>query len=239
MIVLAHWDTYSERGRQSKADQCTVCRTLIFASPIQEIPISDPFGGRDIVPSRSTTERRGRDDPANTPILARLGRSQAERDRRRVPDYTARPPYRRAFSVQQEHPIMYPFAHSHAHQHQHAHRFPSSVDHADDHVARTNETPRTYRNVSFHSHSGPFPEQHAGRRTMPHERSDRSKEGRPTDLYPPNGRRQFTTLTRSLTERRPKVARLDTNFRRSFTGRVEDYRTEVAKRTNFSMETSL
>ncbi|KAK1133349.1 hypothetical protein K0M31_011164 [Melipona bicolor] len=46
-------------------------------------------------------------------------------------------------------------------------------------------------------------------------------------------------LTRSLTERRTKSSRNDAAFRRSFTGRVEDYGTENNKWANLNMETSL
>lgn len=46
-------------------------------------------------------------------------------------------------------------------------------------------------------------------------------------------------LQRSLTERRARSARNEANFRRSFTGRVEDYRGENSKWANLNMETSL
>lgn len=72
--------------------------------------------------------------------------------------------------------------------------------------------------------------------------NDRSQETNSinSNLYSPRTRRQLAGLTRSFTERRrSKAARFDRNFRRSFTGRVEDYRTENARRANFSMETSL
>jgi len=74
---------------------------------------------------------------------------------------------------------------------------------------------------------------------------NRLSEDNPIISRMPNRRYQqpnyipSTGLTRSFTERRPRLARIDKNFRRSFTGRVEDYRAEYARRTNFSMETSL
>ncbi|XP_014485203.1 PREDICTED: uncharacterized protein LOC106749847 isoform X2 [Dinoponera quadriceps] len=245
-------------------------RTLIFASPLQKIPSSDPFGGKDLVPGRSSMERNLRENP--TPVLARLARSTADREaKRRVPDYNR---HRRVYNVQQERPVMHPFLHSHAqHQHQHQHQHPllqhrlPSVDHGDRmDDFQTNETP--YRsNVSLPPHNSLFSE-HAGRRSMirtSSEQYDRSTgDRRPIDLRSLNRRHQCAGLTRSFTERRPKVARLDRNFRRSFNGRVEDYRTEDyrtenyrtedyrtedyrtedyrmenTKRRNFSMETSL
>lgn len=126
---------------------------------------------------------------------------------------------------------------------------------------QTNETPHSYRgNVSL---PPPFSE-HASKRPMmmtSGEQYDRSTgDRRPTDFYSLNRRHQCAGLTRSFTERRPpKLAQLDRNYRRSFTGRVEDYRAEDyraedyrpedyraedyrmenARRMNFSMETSL
>lgn len=211
------------------------------------------------MPGRSSLERNVREDP--TPMLARLARSSVDRDKRRVPEYNR---HRRVYNVQQEHPVVHPFLHTHAqhpyqHQYQHQHQHPRphrlpSVEHADrmDDFHRTNETPQSYRrNVSLpppHSHS-PFSE-HASKRSMmmtSSEQYDRSiGDRRTTDLHSLNRRHQCAGLTRnrSLTERRPKVARLDRNFRRSFTGRVEDYREEDyrmenTRRMNFSMETSL
>jgi len=107
--------------------------------------------------------------------------------------------------------------------------------------ARAEEMLQKYRNdVSFLSYDELLSERANRWSTSLNENDDRFRENHPTNLkYLPSRRRQAAGLTRSLTERRPKIARLDRNFRRSFTGRVEDYRMENAKRTNFSIETSL
>lgn len=190
---------------------------------------------------RSSMERNVRTEDS-TPVLARLARSSAERDKRRVPgvDYAR---HRRVY--QQERPVMHPFHHTHS---PHQHRLPS-VEHPADDFRQSHETPQSYRgNVSLPPHSHNLFAEHAtSKRSMrsmsSSEQYDRSVgDRRPsTDLYSLNRRHQCAGLTRSLTERRPKAARLDRNFRRSFTGRVEDYRTEsrMERRANFSMETSL
>lgn len=109
-------------------------------------------------------------------------------------------------------------------------------------INRIKTTPRASRNDFFAEH-------HASSRPILRnaEQVNRNRlgEDRSVISYTPNRQYQranyvpSTGLTRSLTERRPRLARTDKNFRRSFTGRVEDYRAEYARRTNFSMETSL
>lgn len=134
---------------------------------------------------------------------------------------------------------MYPFPHSHAHQQQYTRKFPTSIDYVDDIDVRTNETTsQTYRNeVSIPSNNELLSDD-VSRNPIPS--SNEFREDRLANTYSPNRRRhQFAGLSRSLTERRPRMVRPDKNFRRSFTGRVEDYRTEGSKRTIFSMETSL
>jgi len=107
--------------------------------------------------------------------------------------------------------------------------------------ARAEEMSQKYRNdVSFFSYDELFSERANRWSTSSNENDDRFRGNRPTNSkYLPSRRCQAAGLTRSLTERRPKIARPDRNFRRSFTGRVEDYRMENARRTNFSIETSL
>ncbi|XP_018369367.1 PREDICTED: uncharacterized protein LOC108765252 [Trachymyrmex cornetzi] len=234
----------SERDRMYNNDQKREStRTLIFASPIQEVFPGDPFGGKNIVPVRNLRECSAReDDSANdSAMLIRplSSRSPAVRDARCLPtDYPTRNPLR-------PDSITYPLPHVmhsswnnwHERKLQYLlhNRYPLE---AMGTSARAEETSRGYRNdVSFRSYDGLHSERTNRWSTSSNECDDRSHESH--SKYLSNRRRQVAGLTRSLTERRPKVARLNRNFRRSFTGRMEDYRMENAKRTNFSIETSL
>lgn len=140
-------------------------------------------------------------------------------------------------------------------------RSPSTtVDANVDVRVRVDETPplpppRAYRNdVALPPPYGGLLAERAMRwSTSSNEYDDtRSHEGRSADFYTPNRRRQNPHLNPhrqnrpglrpgSFRERRaPKLVHTDRNFRRSFTGRVEDYRAENdLRRANFSMETSL
>ncbi|XP_024882401.1 uncharacterized protein LOC112461403 isoform X1 [Temnothorax curvispinosus] len=221
-------------------------RTLIFASPIQEVFPGDPFGGKDIVPVRNLRERSAREgDPVNNPVmLTRPSRSLTVRDARCFStDYT-RNPFRPDSTT-------YPLPHvTHPHWRERELQYLLHNRHPLEPMGTSTrareETPRAYRNVdiSFASYDGMLSERANRWSTSSNEYDDRSREGHTANpKYLSNRRRQTAGLTRSLTERRPKVARLDRNFRRSFTGRVEDYRMdyrmENARRTNFSIETSL
>ncbi|KYM79300.1 hypothetical protein ALC53_10259, partial [Atta colombica] len=218
-------------------------RTLIFASPIQEVFPGDPFGGKDIVPVRNLRECSARegDSTNDSAMLIRplSSRSPAVRDARCLPtDYPTRNPLR-------PDSITYPLPHVmhsswnnwHEKKLQYLLHNRYSFE-AMGTSARAEETSRGYRNdISFRSYDGLHSERMNRWSTSSNEYDDRSREGH--SKYLSNRRRQVAGLTRSLTERRPKVARLNRNFRRSFTGRMEDYRMENAKRTNFSIETSL
>ncbi|RLU17160.1 hypothetical protein DMN91_011229 [Ooceraea biroi] len=245
----------SERSRAYAGDQKREgFRTLIFASPIQEVCPGDPFRGKNIVPVASSMERGFRENPAHP------SRSSIDRDAFRshiLNDYpgewgvSADP--RRSSSVAYPSLVVRPsyrYSEREFHYHTHA-RFneTSTPVNVADNASRM-EAPRAYRNEFA------FPntlEHRAGSRSML--QSPRSEqptpsrlgEDRPVISYTPSRQHQranyvpSTGLTRSLTERRPRLARTDKNFRRSFTGRVEDYRAEYARSTrrNFSMETSL
>jgi len=133
--------------------------------------------------------------------------------------------------------------------HHHMHNEPSNPINAIDNASRI-ESLRAYRNDFTFLNTA---ERYVSSRPVlrsPNEQinsnsDNRLSENDPMILHMPNRRYQqpnyvpSTGLTRSFTERRPRLARTDKNFRRSFTGRVEDYRAEYARRTNFSMETSL
>ncbi|XP_070152305.1 uncharacterized protein [Polyergus mexicanus] len=232
-------------------------RTLIFASPIQEVFPGDPFGGKNIVPVGNTMEYIAREDSVHP------SRSPAIRDTRCVPDgyigeRTGRVPAEplRADSV-----ACPPRAAHHSYRHERDLRFllhgrnPSTtVDTNVDVRVRVDEMPplpppRAYRNdVTLPPYGGPLSERAKRWSTSSNEYDDtRSHEGNPADFYTPDRRHQLNPhrlnrpgLTRSFRERRPKLVHTDRNFRRSFTGRVEDYRIEnELRRANFSMETSL
>ncbi|XP_072754578.1 uncharacterized protein [Anoplolepis gracilipes] len=238
-------------------------RTLIFASPIQEVFPGDPFGGKNIVPVGNSMEYTAhREDPS------RPGRSPAVRDPRCAPDgyageRTGRVPAEPFRADGVAFPIPSRIAHP-SYRHERDLRYllqsrsPSTttVDTNVDVRVRVDETPplpppRAYRNdVNLPPAYGGPPSERAKRwSTSSNEYDDtRSHEGRSADFYTPDRRHQFNAhrlnrppgLTRSFRERRPKLVHTDRNFRRSFTGRVEDYRIEnELRRANFSMETSL
>ncbi|XP_077264760.1 uncharacterized protein LOC143898848 isoform X4 [Temnothorax americanus] len=221
-------------------------RTLIFASPIQEVFPGDPFGGKDIVPLRNLRERSTREgDPVNNPaMLTRPSRSLTVQDAKCFSTNYTRNPFRPDSTT-------YPLPHvTHPHWHERELQYLLHNRHPLEPMGTSTraqeETPRAYRSVdiSFASYDGMLSERANRWSTSSNEYDDRSREGHTAKpKYLSNRRRQTAGLTRSLTERRPKVARLDKNFRRSFTGRVEDYRMdyrmENARRTNFSIETSL
>ncbi|EFN72403.1 Transmembrane protein 151B [Camponotus floridanus] len=236
-------------------------RTLIFASPLQEVFPGDPFGGKNIVPIGNSMEYTGREDSA------RPSRSPAIRDPpgRCVADAyigerTGRVPVEpfRADAVAYPPRIAHP-----SYRHERDLRFllqtrsPSTTMDANVDVrVRVDETPplpppRAYRNdAALPPPYGGLPSERAKRwSTSSNEYDDmRSYEGRPADFYTPDRRHQLNQhrpnrpglRPGSFRERRPKLVHTDRNFRRSFTGRVEDYRAENdLRRANFSMETSL
>ncbi|KAI4479089.1 hypothetical protein M0804_011228 [Polistes exclamans] len=55
-------------------------RTLIFASPIQEVCPDDPFGGKNVVPTRNQNYHNEEISSSNVPMLVKLRRSFTERD---------------------------------------------------------------------------------------------------------------------------------------------------------------
>lgn len=195
-----------------KSDDCLIrfgFRTLIFASPIQEVCPGDPFGGKDVVRTRqevdSTTPT---EEAANQTVLGQLGLRSLDRrsSRRRECRYsdTSCPPSFFSCPPDRQHP--YPYA------------FSASTDAVDAMRLKQSQT-RAYR------HGASFPPYEGG--------SSGEKGGEP-------GNESKGELQRSFTERRTRSARSDANFRRSFTGRVEDYRAESNNKwANLNMETSL
>ncbi|XP_043493753.1 uncharacterized protein LOC122518749 [Polistes fuscatus] len=55
-------------------------RTLIFASPIQEVCPDDPFGGKNVVPTRNQSYHNEEMSSSNVPMLVKLRRSFTERE---------------------------------------------------------------------------------------------------------------------------------------------------------------
>lgn len=243
-------------------NQCRLYRTLIFASPIQEVFPGDPFGGKNIVPVGNSMDYTVREDHA------RPSRSPAVRDTRCAPDgYTEERTGRVPVEPFRADGVAYtpPRAAHPSHRHERDLRYllhgrspstTSSLDASVDVRVRVDETPplpppRAYRNdfSPLPPYRGPSLSERANRwSTSSNEYDDaRSHEGRSADFYTPNRRHQLPPhqlnrpgMTRSFRERRPKLVHTDRNFRRSFTGRVDDYRIEnELRRANFSMETSL
>jgi len=187
---------------------------------------------------RNLKERSTREGDSVNDLLAQPSRSLAIQDTKCFPTYyQTRNPFRPDSITYPLSHVMDPPCHERELQYLLHNRHPLE---AMDTSARA-EMLQKYRNdVSFLSYDELLSERANKWSTSLNENDDRFRENHPTNSrYLPSRRRQTAGLTRSLTERRPKITRLDKNFRRSFTGRVEDYRMENARRTNFSIETSL
>ncbi|XP_033335867.2 uncharacterized protein LOC117225836 isoform X2 [Megalopta genalis] len=199
-------------------------RTLIFASPIQEVCPGDPFGGKDVIRTRQEVDSTPTDESPSHTVLTQLGRSLArdrKGSRRRFQDFkrqrysdTSHPS---SFSCPPDRQHPYPYA------------FSASTDAVDTIDFDKNQmSPRVYQQgASFPPYEGP--------------NRNRVAVDQPADpaATETSSKSPSKELTRSLTERRAKPIRNDANLRRSFTGRVEDYRTENNKWPNLNMETSL
>ncbi|XP_033302968.1 uncharacterized protein LOC117207148 isoform X2 [Bombus bifarius] len=206
-------------------------RTLIFASPIQEVCPGDPFGGKDVVRTRQEVDSTSPDESPNHTVLSQLGRSltcDRKSARRRFQES------RRQRYSDSSHPSS--FSCPLDRQHPYPYAFSASTDAVDN-----TEFDKNVRQTSarVYQHATSFP---------PYEGSISGHSDKFTDqqatihrISPMNVPRSSNKaeLTRSLTERRTKTVRNNANFRRSFTGRVEDYRTENNKWANLNMETSL
>ncbi|XP_050445739.1 uncharacterized protein LOC126848698 isoform X2 [Cataglyphis hispanica] len=226
-------------------------------SPIQEVFPGDPFGGKNIVPVGNSMEYATREDST------RPSRSPAVRDMRCASDgYIGERTGRVPAEPFRADGVAYPSHIGHqSYRHERDLRFllhgrsPSTTMNANMDVrARVDEMPplppsRGYQNdVTLPPYGGFLSERAKRWSTSSNEYDDtRPHEGRSADFYTPDRRYQLNShrlnrpgLTRSFRERRPKLVHTDRNFRRSFTGRVEDYRIEnELRQANFSMETSL
>nr|XP_003700049.2 PREDICTED: uncharacterized protein LOC100879768 [Megachile rotundata] len=190
-------------------------RTLIFASPIQEVCPGDPFGGKDVVQTRQEVASSPTEETPGHTVLGQLGRSLTcdRKSRRRMQDA------RRQRYSDSSHPSS--FSCPPDRQHPYPYAFSASTNSMDAIEFGKNET-----SARVYHHATSFP---------PYEGCNEKIDQTSDSVSTENSKE----LTRSLTERRAKPVRPDANFRRSFTGRVEDYRTENNKWTNLNMETSL
>ncbi|XP_076299483.1 uncharacterized protein LOC143218268 isoform X2 [Lasioglossum baleicum] len=199
-------------------------RTLIFASPIQEVCPGDPFGGKDVIRTRQEVDSTPTEDSPGHTVLTQLGRTLAcdrKGSKRRFQDL------KRQRYWDSSHPSF--FSCPPDRQHPYPYAFSASTDAVDNIDFDKNHTsPRVYQQGSS------FP---------PYEGSNRNRIAvdQPVSTVTTEiaSKPPCRELTRSFTERRAKPVRNDANIRRSFTGRVEDYRTENNKWPNLNMETSL
>ncbi|XP_076620916.1 uncharacterized protein LOC143341711 isoform X1 [Colletes latitarsis] len=202
-------------------------RTLIFASPIQEVCPGDPFGGKDVIRTRQEVDSTPTEESPSHTVLTQLGRSLAcdrKSSRRRFQESRRQcysdTPHPASFSCPPDRQHPYPYA------------FSASTDAVDGiDFTKTQTTSRVYQHAtSFPPYEGSIAVRNEKCPDPPID--DRiSAENAPKS---PN-----RELTRSLTERRTKPVRNEPGLRRSFTGRVEDYKTENSKWPNLNMETSL
>lgn len=203
-------------------------RTLIFASPIQEVCPGDPFGGKNVVQTRQEVDSTPADEANNRTVLTQLGRSltcDRKSSRRRYQDS------RRQRYSDTTHPSS--FSCPPDRQHPYPYAFSASTDAVD-----TIDPHKNRASARVYQHGSSFPP-YGG---SIFDRNEKYDQGVAIDSVSPGNNSKSPNrgeLTRSLTERRTRPIRNDPNIRRSFTGRVEDYRTENNKWANLNMETSL
>ncbi|XP_046599691.1 transmembrane protein 151B-like isoform X1 [Neodiprion lecontei] len=197
----------SEASSMHKRDSS---RTLIFASPIQEICPSDPFGGRTLVPSENPPDY---EDALDLPVLSRLKRSFTERETR-TPGAGVRK-HHRTFSIEPE----YLF----------------SGNRGVERRCQGDGMPYDVV-IPVQNSRVIMPSQY--RRTVSEDGASGSS-GCCREQEPESGGR-LSRLTRSLTERTSSRRNGDRDFRRSLTDRIEFSRNRPGSRkVNINMETSL
>ncbi|KAK2575955.1 hypothetical protein KPH14_007316 [Odynerus spinipes] len=234
------------REKSSPTDQRhDGARTLIFASPIQEVCPDDPFGGKNVVPTRNQSYQ---EETSNVPMLVKLRRSFTEREgiHRRHRDIR-KIHRRRTFAVDADYsfPLVEPENYEttngasgiYVPGYRNGVSFPPYDGFTrDGRTTSTEQPPVVLRNDARSSPEGSLiVEEH-----FPGEDGQESEAcGWSFDSN------VSSTLTRSLTERRanPKERRT-CDLRRSFTGRVDSTNhgrsmNGAGKRTNLNMETSL
>lgn len=204
-------DSLSQPGDSSMQKRDS-SRTLIFASPIQEICPSDPFGGRTLVPSENPPDY---EDALDLPVLSRLKRSFTERETRNTGSNVKK--HHRTFSIEPE----YLFSGNRG-----VERRCQGDGMPYDVVIPVQNSriimPSQYRRA--------FSEDGAtgsSSSTCCVQESEVDASGR------------LSRLTRSMTERNSTRRNTDRYFRRSLTDRIEFSRNGSRKITNINMETSL
>ncbi|KAG7199220.1 hypothetical protein KM043_018090 [Ampulex compressa] len=217
-------------NKESVSNDVETTRTFVFASPIQEICSEDPFGGKSVV--LNETEGDADHDADTLDILPsnRLARSFTERrpNCRRLQDY------RRAIKSAAQHNSSSFASSSTTSIRENPYLLSASMNAVDAVDGRRRETAHIYQNaVSFPPYEGPD----SGHVVEPaisalteekHSRSD-SADALIGEMQ----------TRRSTTRKGGERIRYDTDLRRSFTGRTDDYRNDGSRRTNINMETSL
>ncbi|XP_015587979.1 uncharacterized protein LOC107264339 [Cephus cinctus] len=202
-------------------------RVLIFASPIQEVCPSDPFGGKKVVPTENPPDYEG---AVNLPVLTRLRRSLTEREspNQRTHNYRK---HHRTMSVEPE----YLFSENYRQWDQSDYR--NSIILPNEGLIPSQGTKillQTTNRIPINQ-STILPDEVA----MEQEHFLESNQAI-SNLPEVASRGKFSRLTRSLTERRTGSRRADHCLHRSFTERVEFARRPGNGRcTNLNMETSL
>ncbi|XP_017881645.1 uncharacterized protein LOC108625840 isoform X2 [Ceratina calcarata] len=205
-------------------------RTLIFASPIQEVCPGDPFEGKNVVQTRQEVDSASTEESSGHTVFTQLSRSltcDRKSTRRRYQEF------RRQRYPDTSHPSS--FTCPSDRQHPYPYALSTSTDAVDDiDFNNKNQT-----SVRVYQHGASFPPYEGSMPIHAEKFADEANSvGRiiTTNGFSPTNKGE---LTRSFTERRMKPDKGNSNFRRSFTGRVEDYRTENNKWANLNMETSL
>ncbi|KAI4489525.1 hypothetical protein M0802_011060 [Mischocyttarus mexicanus] len=251
----------SSSPNEQKYDCAT--RTLIFASPIQEVCPDDPFGGKNLIPTRNDNYN---EEISNVPMLVKLRRSFTEREgiHRRHRDIR-KIHRRRTFAVDADYsfPLVEPenYEINGGNIYVPGYRNGVSFPPYDGFTTKTDR--RTTLNISqpivmkndHHlrgSSTTTTTNTNEGNNIVVKEHfsidddDDNNQENDEASGWSiennVNSITDNTLLTRSLTERRnnPKEGR-SSNLRRSFTGRVDSIHCKSinGRRTNLNMETSL
>ncbi|XP_015185224.1 PREDICTED: uncharacterized protein LOC107071063 [Polistes dominula] len=242
-------------------------RTLIFASPIQEVCPDDPFGGKNVVPTtRNQSYHSEENSSSNVPMLVKLRRSFTEREgiHRRHRDIR-KIHRRRTFAVDADYsfPLVEPENYEssttttsgnvYVPGYKNGVSFPpyDGFNNVDRRTTLNITQPIVLKNdirpTSNTEGSSSFVvKEHFNDDDDDDDDGDRENDeasGWSIENNIPSMKNNPSTLTRSLTERRnnTKDSRRSSNLRRSFTGRVDTINCKSinGKRTNLNMETSL
>ncbi|XP_047371438.1 uncharacterized protein LOC124957928 [Vespa velutina] len=215
-------------------------RTLIFASPIQEVCPDDPFGGKNVVPTRNQSYH---EEISNVPMLVKLRRSFTEREgiHRRHRD-VRKIHRRRTFAVDADYsfPLVEPENYETMNGNIYVPGYKNGVSFPPyDGFTTDRRTTSITQPIVLKNDFRPSAE---GNLTVKEHFSVEDEHENEASGWSVENNVSPNTLTRSLTERRtnPKDGR-NSNLRRSFTGRVDSMncRSMNGRRTNLNMETSL